>query len=58
MENILVIDDDRHNCGLISQTLSFLGHKVKMAHDGEEAIDLIKKHRFFSMVITDINMHK
>lgn len=56
MENILVIDDDRFICDLISKTLTLLGHDVKVAYDGEEAIDLLNKHRFFSIVITDINM--
>lgn len=56
MENILVIDDDRFICDLISETLSLLGHDVKVAYNGEEAIDLINKHRLFSIVITDINM--
>lgn len=56
MSNILVIDDDHYLCDLISKTLSNMGHDIKMAYDGKQGIELIKKHGFFSMVITDINM--
>jgi len=56
MAHILVIDDDHAICSFISKILCHLGYEVKVAHNGEEGIELFKKYDYFQMVITDIRM--
>ena len=58
MSNILVIDDDRIILNTLNKTLSFLGHNVKIACDGDEGIAAFSDGIYFNFVITDINMPK
>ncbi|MGE8175776.1 transporter substrate-binding domain-containing protein [Pseudomonas fluorescens] len=53
--NILVIDDYPANRLLLSQQLSYLGHKVKDAEDGAHGLRAWRSQRF-DVVITDCNM--
>ena len=56
MDKILVIDDDDGILTCLSKMFSYLGYEVKVAHDGEEGIELLKNDRRFKVVITDISM--
>uniref|UniRef100_UPI00313E4050 ATP-binding protein n=1 Tax=Pseudomonas sp. TH31 TaxID=2796396 RepID=UPI00313E4050 len=53
--NILVIDDYPANRLLLSQQLSYLGHRVKDAEDGAHGLRAWRSQHF-DVVITDCNM--
>ncbi|MFJ7285238.1 transporter substrate-binding domain-containing protein [Pseudomonas sp. NPDC099000] len=52
---ILVVDDYPPNRLLLSSQLSYLGHRVMEAEDGEQGLELWRGHEF-DVVITDCNM--
>lgn len=56
MAHIMVVDDDESILNSVSKMLTHLGHDVRIAHDGQEAIELMHKYREVDCVITDINM--
>jgi len=53
--NILVMDDEEIVLSVLEEMLKALGHKVKTARNGEEAIDLYKRERF-DLVILDLTV--
>lgn len=53
--NILVIDDYPANRLLLSQQLTYLGHRVKEAQDGAHGLQAWRSQHF-DVVITDCNM--
>jgi two-component system sensor histidine kinase EvgS len=53
--NILVVDDYPANRLLLSQQLSYLGHRVREADDGVQGLRAWRAERF-DVVITDCNM--
>ncbi len=53
--HVLVVDDNKTNRVLLSRNLKRLGHQTMMARDGEEALQLISKHRF-DLVLLDVMM--
>ncbi len=55
LQNILVVDDEKQVCEIISEALIGLGHKVDSAHDGVEAVEKMKSGQF-SIVVTDMDM--
>nr|WP_315975331.1 transporter substrate-binding domain-containing protein [Pseudomonas sp. 6D_7.1_Bac1] len=55
MLNILVIDDYPANRLLLSQQLTYLGHRVKEAQDGAHGLRAWRSQHF-DVVITDCNM--
>ena len=56
MEHILVIEDEDAILDPIRKDLTHLGYKVKVAHDGEEGIELFNNGYKFDLIITDITM--
>ncbi|KMQ52188.1 HD-GYP domain [Chitinispirillum alkaliphilum] len=54
-KRILVVDDEKAICDILSQYLSAGGFSVKIALSGPEAIDIIQKLNV-DMVITDLHM--
>ncbi|MHC8327923.1 response regulator [Pseudomonas sp. LB1P83] len=54
---VLVVDDYPANRLLLSSQLSYLGHHVMEAEDGEKGLELWRAHEF-DVVITDCNMPK
>jgi CheY-like chemotaxis protein len=56
MAHILVIDDDEGILNSVDKMLTYLGHDVKIAHDGQQAIGLMLRIQAFDCVITDLNM--
>ena len=55
--NILVVDDEKDICMALNILLTKDGHVVKEAHNGEQAIERIKKEDF-DIILTDIKMGK
>jgi CheY-like chemotaxis protein len=43
---ILVVDDDRSNCAILSKILSSRGYRVDVASSGEEALQLLEKNTY------------
>jgi CheY-like chemotaxis protein len=56
MAHILVVDDEESILDSVGRMLARLGHDVEIAHDGQEAVDLVTKIQGVECVITDINM--
>jgi CheY-like chemotaxis protein len=56
MAHIMVVDDDEGILKSVGKMLTHLGHDVKTAHDGQEAIELMAKYRDVDCLITDIHM--
>lgn len=52
---ILVVDDHPINRMLLSDQLGTLGYRVKTAHDGVDALNVLSRHEF-DIVLTDVNM--
>lgn len=52
---ILVVDDDANTNNILKEALGFFGHNCRIACDGLEALELIKKEPF-SVAICDIRM--
>lgn len=55
--NILIVEDERDIREGINEYLSEVGYEVMVAEDGQEGIDLFKKHKF-DLVILDIMLPK
>lgn len=56
-ETILVVDDEKLVCDMISNTLEQSGYTVIQAHDGQEAIDKYRQHAdVINLVIMDVVM--
>lgn len=53
--NALVVDDEPSVRAVVKHALEALGHKVRVVHDGREALQLILKERF-DLVVTDWEM--
>ena len=54
---ILIVDDNRDSADSLAMLLEITGNKTYMAHDGEEAIEAIEKHRP-EVVLLDIGLPK
>jgi response regulator receiver domain-containing protein len=55
MQEILVVDDDRQNLGLVRHLLENEQMTVQCATSGEEALRKLEKNTF-DLMITDLNM--
>jgi two-component system, OmpR family, response regulator MprA len=53
--SVLVVDDDRHLCDILSELLSDAGYTVGCAHDGEEAWEEIQR-RAPDIILSDVKM--
>jgi DNA-binding NtrC family response regulator len=52
---ILLIDDDKSLCTLLTMNLNDAGYKVTSSTDGKESLDLIEKE-IFNIIITDLRI--
>ena len=55
-EKILVVEDDELVRRQLTSQLSDLGYRVVSAHDGVEALDILRKSEHFDMLFTDVVM--
>lgn len=55
MAKLLVVDDDRDMCGVISDVLIEEGYKVNTAYDAKSALVKIKRERY-DLMILDYNL--
>ncbi|MBC7474372.1 MAG: response regulator transcription factor [Candidatus Sericytochromatia bacterium] len=56
MKNILLVEDDKLLYEMIIDYLECSGYRVKVAHNGMEAIDIINKDPKINILITDVGM--
>jgi len=49
--NVLVVDNDKDFCQVISDVLKQAGIKVNIAYNGESALAKVKKHRYDLMLL-------
>lgn len=56
-EKILIVEDDKHISKLVKYNLEKADYSCRVADDGEEALDLLKKE-FFDLVVLDIMLPK
>lgn len=54
-QHILVVDDEKDTCLLLSQVLEKEGYDVDTASSGKEALSILKKKKI-NLVITDLKM--
>jgi len=52
---ILVVDDDRSNCLILSKLLSLRGYQVDVAYDGPGALELVDR-RLYALALIDYRM--
>jgi CheY-like chemotaxis protein len=57
MANILIAEDERDIRELITFTLTFAGHKITQAANGEEAVQLAQEIKP-DLILTDVRMPK
>jgi two-component system cell cycle response regulator CpdR len=57
LARILIAEDEEALCAMCARALSTAGHDVKIARDGSEALDLLKRDDGgFDLLLTDIRM--
>ena len=56
MIKILIVDDDMALCKTISHILKAEGYYIKIAYDGESALNKLKDERF-NLMIVDYNLN-
>ena len=44
--DVLIVDDDRSSCEILSKILSLRGYRVDVAYDGPTAIELVQKKTY------------
>jgi signal transduction histidine kinase/class 3 adenylate cyclase len=54
--NILVVDDEPVNLKVLKNHLEREGYAVTLAHDGQEALDLLENENHFHLVLLDVMM--
>lgn len=53
--HLLVVDDDRSNCAVVSSLLTKEGYQVDVANDGEHALKMVE-NRPYSLALLDYQM--
>jgi len=53
--HLLVVDDDRSNCAVVSSLLQKEGYQVDVANDGERALEMVE-NRPYSLALLDYQM--
>jgi two-component system, cell cycle response regulator CpdR len=57
MARILIAEDEEALCAMCARALSTVGHEVKTACDGGDALELLKREAGrFDLLLTDIRM--
>jgi DNA-binding NtrC family response regulator len=54
-QHILVVDDEKDTCLLLSQVLEKEGYAVDMANSGRDALSILRRKKI-DLVITDLKM--
>ena len=52
--DILLAEDNRVNQKLAVRILENCGHRVEIAENGAEAVDMVKKHRYDVILVSNI----
>ena len=55
MARLLVVDDDRTNCQILSKLLGRRGYEVQIANSGREALELLERQDF-DLALLDYQM--
>ena len=57
MARILIAEDEEALCAMCARALSTVGHEIKTARDGGDALELLKREGGrFDLLLTDIRM--
>jgi len=56
--SILLVDDDQQLCQLLAEYLSGEGFAIQAAHDGRQAVELLRAPNSFDALVLDIMMPK
>ena len=54
-QRILIVDDDRSSCEILSKILALRGYRVDMAYDGYTALELIREQEY-GLALIDYRM--
>lgn len=57
MAKILIVDDEPDVCTILQTAFRIKGHEIKVAYNGEQALDLLKNYTP-ELLITDMQMPK
>lgn len=57
LKKILIVEDEKPLANSLALKLIHAGYEIRLAHDGKEAIDIIKKEKF-NLVLLDLIMPK
>src|SRR6186713_2755526 len=55
MQNILVVDDDRDICLVLSKFLTKNNYDIDLAHNGEEGLSLMRQHEY-DLILCDYKL--
>ncbi|MEZ4873184.1 MAG: response regulator [Bdellovibrionales bacterium] len=55
-KKVLVVDDEKDLCEIVSFELEDIGFSVKTAHNGSDAFTMVKDQGDFDLVISDVRM--
>jgi two-component system chemotaxis response regulator CheY len=55
-KTILIADDSESIRAVVSFALREAGYEVIVAHDGQNALDLLKQNDHVSLIVSDLNM--
>lgn len=56
MARVLVVEDDLAVAILLQEVLAEVGHEVRLATDGRQAISILQKEKVPDVVLTDLNL--
>jgi CheY-like chemotaxis protein len=55
-KRVLIVDDDSKSRRLFEAHLASMGFETVLAHDGDEAIEILAGDPYFDLIITDVMM--
>ncbi len=56
MDNILIVDDDKNLCLLLSEELQAIGYNADYATSAEDAFDYLESGKIINLILLDLKM--
>jgi CheY-like chemotaxis protein len=55
-KRVLIVDDDSNSRRIFETRLTSMGLETVLAHNGEEAMEMLAEDSYFDLIITDVMM--
>jgi len=55
-KRVLIVDDDSESRRIFETRLTSMGFETVLAHNGEEAMEMLAENSYFDLIITDVMM--